>query len=192
MAQILVFGDSIVYGAWDREGGWVERLRKFLFDKEFLVYNLGVSGDTTEDLLNRFEFEAEQRLDENEETIIIFSIGINDTLRTSPEKFKENIRKLIGLAQKFTQKIIFVGLTPVDEEKTEYKNEYIQQYNEIIKSICSENKLLFIDILGDWQETNYKILLEDGLHPNSQGHEKIFIKVKESLVKYFKDLALLE
>lgn len=26
--RILVFGDSIVYGAWDTEGGWAERLKK--------------------------------------------------------------------------------------------------------------------------------------------------------------------
>jgi len=28
MVNILVFGDSITYGAWDEEGGWVQRLRK--------------------------------------------------------------------------------------------------------------------------------------------------------------------
>ena len=71
MPQILIFGDSIIYGAWDREGGWAARLRKFLDEKTLteedfycLVYNLGISGDTTEDLLERFEFETEQRIKE--------------------------------------------------------------------------------------------------------------------------------
>ena len=52
MVQILIFGDSIAWGAWDKEGGWVQRLRKLideknLSDPEFycLVYNLGVSGN---------------------------------------------------------------------------------------------------------------------------------------------------
>ncbi len=69
MAGILVFGDSISYGAWDIEGGWVSRLRKFL-DKKNLseenfdckVYNLGISGDNSSGVLNRFEFETRQRI----------------------------------------------------------------------------------------------------------------------------------
>ena len=31
MQKIFIFGDSIAYGAWDPVGGWVERLRQWLF-----------------------------------------------------------------------------------------------------------------------------------------------------------------
>ena len=30
MDKILIFGDSICYGKWDKEGGWVTRLRKYI------------------------------------------------------------------------------------------------------------------------------------------------------------------
>ena len=206
MTQILIFGDSITYGAWDKEGGWVQRLRKFLdektlidFDFYCLVYNLGISGDSSEDLLERFEFETGQRLKEDEETIIIFAIGINDSQfisgegghRTPINKFKDNVQKLIKLAQKFSSKIIFVGLTPVDEAKITpiswdinkpYKNNYIEKYNEIIKKVCKENKIPFIDVFKKLRPINYQILLEDGLHPNSEGHEKIFEIIKDFLI----------
>ena len=36
MTCLLVFGDSITYGAWDLEGGWVQRLRSFI-DKKNLT-----------------------------------------------------------------------------------------------------------------------------------------------------------
>jgi len=207
MTRILIFGDSITYGAWDKEGGWVQRLRKFLDEKNLtdsdfycLVYNLGVSGNTINDLIERFEFETKQRLKESEETIIIFAIGINDSYfvhsennnRVPINKFKENIQKLIKSAKKFSSKIIFVGLTPVDETKTtpipwdadkSYKNEYIEKYNKVIKKVCEENEILFIEIFEDWMKLNYKNLLEDGLHPNSEGHKKIFESVKEFLIK---------
>ena len=78
--KILVFGDSIAYGAWDREGGWVQRLRRFLDEKnsDVLVYNLSIDSDTTEDLLERFEFETKQRI-RGDEIILIFAIGVNDS-----------------------------------------------------------------------------------------------------------------
>ena len=207
MTQILVFGDSITYGAWDKEGGWVQRLRKFLDEKNLtdpdfycLVYNLGVSGNNSKDLLERFEFETKQRLEENEETIIIFAVGINDSQfvhsenknRISLENFKKNLQELINLAKNFSSKIVFLGLTPVDETKTtpipwntdkSYKNEYILKYNEIIKTVCEENKIYFVELFEKLKEINYQKLLDDGLHPNSEGHKKIFEIIKDFLIK---------
>ena len=61
MQKIFIFGDSIAYGAWDPAGGWVERLRQWLFvttrDEYNLgtfLYNLSIVGDTTADLLKQF------------------------------------------------------------------------------------------------------------------------------------------
>ena len=204
MATILIFGDSIVWGVADpKYGGWVSRLKTFIKTErifEFDVYNLGISGDKTPSLLERFESETKARIEEDEELIIISAIGINDSyfvhskndLMTPPEKFKANIQKLIALAQKFSSKIIFVGLTPVDESKTtpipwntdkSHKNKYVKQYNGIISSICKNKNIPFVDIFNKWIESDYQNLLEDGLHPNSEGHKKIFEAVKEYLVK---------
>lgn len=201
MKTYLIFGASITYGAWDKEGGWVQRLRKCLEkDQEILIYNLGVSGDNTEDLLERFESETKSRLREDTSIEIIFDIGINDSQfihskgrNSIPEdKFKNNIHKLIELARKYSSKIIFIGLTPVDEAKTcpiewnknkSYKNEYIKKYNNLIKLICKENNIPFIDIFSEWVKLNYKKLLEDGLHPNTEGHKLIYERIKEFLEK---------
>jgi lysophospholipase L1-like esterase len=206
MANILVFGDSITYGACDKEGGWVQRLRKFLDEKKptnpefyYLVYNLGISGDTSEDLLNRFESETNKRLDEEEETIFLFAIGANDSQfinsknKLPLDKFQNNIQKIIELAEKYSQRIVFFGLFPCDESKTvpipwdtakSYKNEHIKKYNEIVKSVCAKNKIPFVEIFEIFIKENYQELLEDGLHPNSEGHEKIFKVARASLVKY--------
>ena len=184
----------------------MQRLRKFLDERTsseedyFVVYNLGVDGDNTENLLERLKLETRHRLDENEEAAFIFEIGVNDSqfvhsqnsLRVPLEKFKNNIQSLINIAKRFSQKIIFAGLTPVDEPKTtpipwnadkSYKNEYIQQYNDIIRTACEENNLFFIEIFERLKILDYKNLFEDGLHPNSQGHQKIFEIIKEFLIK---------
>lgn len=122
---ICIFGDSIAWGASDYEkGGWVERLRVYFGEKYNIdIYNLGVSGDATEDLLVRVENELKVR----EPNIIVFAIGVNDTQfvhsansnRISEGDFRNNVGKLYVIAKKFTPEIIFVGLTPVDESKTE-------------------------------------------------------------------------
>ena len=75
--EIGIWGDSITYGASDTEAlGWVGRLRKSLpQDGNVAVYNRGICGDTTEDLLKRFPIEAEAI----QPNVIFFAIGINDS-----------------------------------------------------------------------------------------------------------------
>lgn len=213
MSHILIFGDSITFGAWDKEGGWVQRLNKFLINRTLAIpkfwnadymeiYNLGIdsiTGENSTSLLERLKSEAKRRLSEYE-TKFIFAIGKNDSsfiknknsFLTPPEIFKKNIQKIIKLSQKYSSKIVFMGTGMVDESKTVlihwdknmyYKNEYLKQYNEIIKSVCKENKIGFIEIFIEFEKVDYKNLLEDGLHPNSKGHEKIFKIVKDYLIK---------
>ncbi|MBU4142033.1 MAG: hypothetical protein V1732_05890 [Patescibacteria group bacterium] len=38
MSQILIFGDSIAYGKWDKRGGWVTRLSNFIDEKNLKYY----------------------------------------------------------------------------------------------------------------------------------------------------------
>ena len=193
---ICIFGDSIAWGAFDPEnGGWVTLLRRYFetngsYDIE--IYNQGVSGDNTEDLLARFKVECMAR----EPHIIIFAIGMNDSQyvktkdnpRVPIKKFEKNLVKLMKQAQNFSDKIIFIGLTKIDEKKlmpipwsTEekyYDNDNVAQYNEIIKKVCFEHNLLFLDLLQALELND----LDDGLHPNSSGHEKIYLKIKEFLM----------
>lgn len=206
MPQILIFGDSIAYGAWDKEGGWVQRLKKFTNKKsiasglEFYcaIYNLAIDGDFTEPLLKRLNIEAKQRI-YGQETTFIFAIGSNDSISskkgifwTTPEKFKKNLEKIIKITKKYSSKIIFIGLTPADESKTSpvswdndvfYKNKDHEKYDEIIKSACQKNKIYFIELFEIFKKLDYKKLLEDGVHPNSDGHKLIFKIVKDYLLK---------
>ncbi|MFH1551468.1 MAG: GDSL-type esterase/lipase family protein [bacterium] len=60
-----------------------------------------------------------------------------------------------------------------------YDNENVNQYNSAIKSFCAENKFLFIDML-DLLDNND--LNEDGLHPNSIGHKKMFERISDFII----------
>src|SRR5690606_32296611 len=89
------------------------------------VYNLGISGDTSVDILERFERETKARIKEEKETIFIFQDGGNDAMylmkekrnQVSPEEFRSNVAKLTMAASNFSGKIVWLGLRPVDEKK---------------------------------------------------------------------------
>lgn len=193
MTSILVFGDSITWGAWDKRGGWVCRLKEYL-SPDILIYNFGVSGDTTEDLLKRLECELNSIRDEK---VVLFQIGINDSSmlngknKVSADEFERNLNEIIKITRKFTDKILFVGLTPVNENRTApvewdenlfYKNEFVEKYNEILEEVAFHNDIPFVSLLDKLDEK----MLEDGLHPNSDGHEIIFREVVRNLNTFIK------
>jgi lysophospholipase L1-like esterase len=149
---------------------------------------LSIPGNTTEDVLRRFRIEAEAR----EPHIIIFAVGTNDSScrdnptvsRVSPEKFKENIRTLIDRAKHRTRAVVWIGLTGVDEtrttpfETTYFSSERISAYDAIIRELCAEYNVPYLDVLSLLQPED----LEDGLHPNKHGHKKLFHAVHDFLI----------
>jgi len=194
MRSICIFGDSTAWGAWDIEkGGWVNRLWFYVAKRSgedyVMIYNQSISGGTTDTILARFEAEAKIR----NADAIIFQTGGNDAsyehasdnYLVQPDKFRSNLEEIIKRAKQITKNIIFMDLKNCDESKTTpvpwrdiyYTNENIQKYSKIMENVCKENNVSFLDIdpleNGDF---------DDGLHPNTRGHEKIFIQVKNFLV----------
>jgi lysophospholipase L1-like esterase len=202
-SNILVFGDSITWGAWDKSGGWVNRLKNYLtdqilnsdFQRYYSLYNLGVSGDTSEDLLERFKSETYARADPGLNNLFIIAIGINDSEynltskqnRISLQQFQNNINTLLDQAKEFNGDAMVLGILPVDESKTNpipwvgdsaYVNEHAEKYNNVLKEICSNRHLQFIDLYTEFTKRNYQSLLVDGVHPNDQAHEIVFQLIK--------------
>ena len=194
--RICVWGDSIAHGSCDNiGGGWVDRLKIFFNQSEhdYSVYNLGVSGDNSSDLLKRFEIEYNAR----QSDVVIIAIGINDSQynintnknRLELNKYENNIKKIIDIIELKSKKILFLGmskvievmLTPIpwDENMEKcYSNKEIQKYISILKNIASTQKCNYLDIFELLKNED----MEDGLHPNASGHKKIFEQVKNYLI----------
>ncbi|OGG41155.1 hypothetical protein A2118_03735 [Candidatus Kaiserbacteria bacterium GWA2_50_9] len=185
--EIGIWGDSITYGAGDSEAlGWVGRLRKSLETNDDVgVYNFGICGDTTDGLLKRFSVEA----DAIKPSVIVFAIGINDSKypagetenKISIEKYKQNMNALLKLARNYTDKIFIVGATKADEalireSGTRFVNEMIQSYNDFLKEFSESEGLIYVDVFG---ALDINTDLDDGLHPNAQGYEKLFKEIRK-------------
>lgn len=205
--KILVFGDSISAGAWDKEGGWVNRLQKFTnqitvesnFNRYDMVYNLSISGDKTDLLQSRFTNEVTPRLNEAKEVFgIIFAIGINDALYNNSqkkfwtpfEKFQRSLTDLFKSARGFSNHVISVGLTPADESRVDpipwepdcsYKNDFIKTYDTAVKQISLQESLKYVPLFDRFQHQDPTKLLEDGIHPNTLGHQLIYDTIKPVL-----------
>ena len=201
MTKILVFGDSVAWGAFDEEGGWVDRLKKNYIkeykDKKVQIYNLGASGADSNGILKYLKLDIERLVKlveiEKEKLIILFSIGKNDPyyintkdkVNISPLEFENNIENIIKIAKQYSNRIIFTGLIGVNNDLTQprsrdefWDNKDMVKYNNIIQNICEKNNVHFIPLINF---LNLKQDLKDGLHPNTKGHKKIYERVKEFL-----------
>jgi lysophospholipase L1-like esterase len=184
--NIAVWGDSITYGEGDAEAlGWVGRMRRRLLsaggsapEKEPRVYNRGICGDTSYGLSQRFETEASAIGPDR----IAFAIGINDAKFPSQERrnkvpreeFERHMRALLSHARTFTDDVVVVGLTQVDEganlSPSTFLNEEIRAYDSMLQALAAEVGCRFVSM---WEALNPKADLMDGLHPNAAGYEKM-------------------
>lgn len=200
--KILIFGDSITYGQRDLElGGWTNRLKLAIANDSSIaschVFNMGISGQTTGEVLERLDRECEGRVLEDANNIIILAAGINDTqmirgkVLVREDDFRDNVNILIDYAESHTDNVIYIGLTPVDETRTNpvwwnktqnWRNEIIERYDQIIREVCSEQGVRYLHMFDRIDPlTN-----EDGLHPSAEGHRIMTEIITDTIYEYLK------
>lgn len=200
----MLFGDSIGFGVGDYEkGGWATQLRLAIDrakkDKTHNLINLSVSGDTTRSLLARFEREVKVRIrpeETKENYTLILAIGTNDarvdrenvSRNINLDEYRDNLRHLIDIAQKYFCRIIIMGLPAVDElrtapfkEQNYYLNDNLVKYEQIARKIAKLHNCEFMPLHRLFPQEIRTSLLEDGLHPNTEGHHIIFEAVRQEV-----------
>lgn len=187
--SICIFGDSVTYGGYIKQN-WVNLLRWELEEKldDVVVYNHGINAETSTAILKRLESEANPR----NPTTIIIAIGVNDSAYildtneaiTSIDTFENNLQEIINKAKQFTERIFLLGLAlgddsllkpfPESNRGKSYDFQRVKNYNQKIKEAAEENKCTYIPLLDALHKEDFS----DGLHPNEQGHRKIFESIK--------------
>lgn len=205
MTRILVFGDSIERGLWDFEGGWVNRLRKDLDEyswsnnTDYSVYNLGVSGHTSEDILNRVKNEIKARQNEEDMYVLIGLTALNDAQyyrdkeenRVPATEYRQNISKIVDAAKKYASHEVVIGGTPIEQSEVDpmpwkpthsIRSEDLRRYRKQRVEMCNDRKLDLIELRPYLNEEDWrKNKLKDGIHPNMSGHKAIYRIVKDGL-----------
>jgi lysophospholipase L1-like esterase len=201
MKIIFGLGDSITYGAWGQQThGWATLLREWLDGQTpypgYYFYSLGIPGETSAGLRNRFEQEMEARKRSDDESFVYFvACGANDAtwlngeqrFKQTTEQYADNMRYILSVIKEKPGKFYVLNTTPVNEEfSTEFGgkdkaclNKYVDKYNDVLTNICNELGVSLVDINSTFKANDIASLLTpDGLHPNDNGHQLIFETIK--------------
>jgi len=177
--RICYIGDSFVKGIGDpNKLGWAGRLSYLSQNSQRAIthYNLGVRGDTSTNILARWEREAKVRLPLFSINCIVFSFGVNDTIvengitRVPIAQSMKNLRDILGVA-KVKYNILMIGPPPIDNEQ---QNISIKAYDEAYASVCNMlgvNYLSIFDKLVNDEVWMGDVRNNDHAHPRENGYE---------------------
>jgi lysophospholipase L1-like esterase len=109
----------------------------------------------------------------------------------TPEQYGKNLQMLIAKAREFSDKILIIGITPVDEvqraqeKDITYTNNRILEFEEVLHQVCEDEGLPHLPLYGTLKNRmdSGEHLFDDGLHPNDAGHQLIFEFVRPELDK---------
>jgi len=176
--RICFIGDSFVNGTGDPEHlGWTGRVCALTQTTEIALthYNLGIRGNTSNDIKERWRAECEIRLPAHSKNILVFSFGVNDTVYEEGHRrveLQQSIDFTTDIISQATKRfdILMVGPPPIDDAD---QNSRIQELDQNFNSICSK---LTVPYLSIYQSLLYnpvwrsEVSSNDGAHPRSAGY----------------------
>lgn len=148
------------------------------------IVNYGISGDTTEGVLNRLpDAQTKNKVKKG----VLFMIGYNDLKYKGASAIIRNHRNLvIAASKKFNipfSKIILHSLFPVSKERI-YINSNITHINQAAKSLCTELGCVFLDLHAHFADSEGGLQARysrDGVHLNQNGYDVWAALLKQSL-----------
>jgi len=181
--KICFFGDSFTNGTGDDEClGWVGRVcaRQRKAGVDLTSYNLGIRGNTSEDILRRWKGEAAARLTKGDTAALVFSFGTNDCAlgddgraRLAQNDRLKNARAILVDAPKAWPTLL-VGPLPIADDPV--ANKRIADLSRQAGVFARAHRVPYLDVFSKvhgsplWQE---ECEAGDGVHPNSGGYKLV-------------------
>ncbi len=161
---IAAFGDSLSAGlGLDAGKSYPDDLQR-LIDAggyRYRVVNMGVSGDTTTDGVERLPSVLAAH-----PAIVILEFGANDGLRGQPvASSKQNLAKMIEALRMSGAQVVLAGMTL----PRNYGPDYIHAFEQIFPELAKQYKLVRIPFLLDGVGGVARLTQPDGLHPTAEG-----------------------
>jgi len=182
-AELLFLGDSITHG-WESDG---EEVAEDYFS-DYGIYNLGYSGDRTENVLWRLE---QGEVDGINPELAVLLIGTNNTghRQDDPECTAEGIKRILNSLneQLPDTKILLLAIFPRGEYPDDELRLLNDEINQKIKTFEDQENVIFADLSEIFLKDDDNLDLDvmpDVLHPNEQG----YLLWAEAMLPYIRDL----
>ena len=172
----LFYGDSITQGSYHTQGHrdytelFSERIRFEMGRRLDVIINTAVSGDTSYDLINRFEWSVAQF----DPHVVFIMVGINDCCDDNPipfHDFRNNLIKLIDDIKKADGLPILQTPCGLLIKSCKLQKRF-QEMVGIIRYIGESKNIPLIDHATYWEKNpdKAKLWMNDETHPNKYGH----------------------
>jgi acyl-CoA thioesterase-1 len=166
--RIVGFGDSLMAGyQLDAGQSFPERLEVALKARghDVVITNAGVSGDTTAAGLSRLDWSVPDDTD-----LVILELGANDMLRgISPDVTERNLVSMIERLQERGIGVVLAGMVAAPNLGPDYG----ERFNGIFPRLAETYDLSFYPFFLDGVAADASLLLEDGMHPNAEGVDRM-------------------
>lgn len=188
----LLTGDSITHGAKHTHGYrsypeiFQERLRWELGRPRDVAINTGMSGHTTKNILDDFEW----RVTQFKPVMVSIMIGTNDCSKPemSEARYRSNLNTIVEKIRDLDAVPVLHTPNPIIVEKAP-ERKTLPDYIPIIQNIAKIQDTLLVDNYAHWvevaeqasQETIFHEWLNDPLHPNQTGHQEIAMLMFKTL-----------
>jgi acyl-CoA thioesterase I len=166
---LLIYGDSLSAGyQLPAEKSWPSLLNHDWQAQslDLQIINASVSGETTQGGLARLD----KTLQTHTPDWVLVELGANDGLRGLPPTLtRQNLDQMLQRIQRHGARAILtqIRLPP------NYGSRYIGQFETLYPELAKQYQIPLIPFFMEAIITDPALLLGDGLHPNSQGQEKI-------------------
>ena len=163
---ILALGDSLTEGLGvDKENAYPAQLQAYLHKHGYPnveVINAGLSGETSNGLLNRIDWVLQRKPD-----VTILTIGANDAMRgLNVADTEANIRQAITTLREAGSDVILGGMQIYDN----LGREYVDAYREIYPRIAEEMDVPLIPFFLNGVAADPSLNQQDGIHPTAEGY----------------------
>lgn len=166
--KIVAFGDSLMAGFQLGPGeSFPERLEQRLSEAgyEVEIANASVSGDTSTAGLARLEWSVPEDAD-----IVILELGANDMLRgLDPAITRENLDRMIARLKARGAAVILAGMRAAPN----LGGDYVREFDSIYADLARKHDVPLYPFILDGVAAQPDLLLEDGMHPNPAGVERM-------------------
>ena len=176
--KIVGFGDSLMAGyGLDAGQSFPEKLEKALREKghDVVIAKAGVSGDTSSGGLSRLDWSVPEGT-----RLVILELGANDMLRgIGPDITEKNLDTMLARLKERNIAVLLAGMRAAPNLGPDYQ----AAFDAIYPRLAEKHGVALYPFFLDGVAADRAFLLEDGMHPNAAGIDRMVEKMLPQVEK---------